>query len=147
MKPVSLARFCLTILQAGRTAVLPMPSLFISFMQNFTHPRKETERWNYTPEKRPTEKTAKNYPRKNPRFLLIPATREKINDPRPATIRLSHKSYDVYRLFDSLETVRLKDSGVHVYVGKVQPSIRSTIGKKKKSYNLWFILEGRGAKR
>ena len=27
----------------------------------------------------------------------------------------SYKSYDVYRLFDSLKTVRLKDSGVHVY--------------------------------
>ena len=48
----------------------------------------------------------------------------------------SYKSYNDYRLFDSLETVRLKDSGVHAYVGKVQPSIRSTIGKKKKSYNL-----------
>ena len=59
----------------------------------------------------------------------------------------SYKSYDDYRLFGSLETVRLKDSGVHVYVGKVQPSIRSTTGKKKKFYNLWFILEGRGAKR
>ena len=61
----------------------------------------------------------------------------------------SYKSYDDYRLFDSLETVRLKDSGIHVYVGKVQASTKSTTDKKK-FYNLWFIFgltSGRGANR
>ncbi len=41
----------------------------------------------------------------------------------------AYKSYEDYRLFEngyvrSLETIKLKDAGVHVYVGKVQPSMR-----------------------
>ena len=64
----------------------------------------------------------------------------------------SYKSYDDYRLFvngyvESLETVTLKDCGAHVYVGKVQPSMKSTTEEKEKFYDLWFILEGRGANR
>ena len=64
----------------------------------------------------------------------------------------SYKSYDDYRLFvngyvESLETVTLKDCGAHVYVGKVQPSMKSTTDEKEKFYDLWFILEGRGVNR
>ena len=64
----------------------------------------------------------------------------------------SYKSYDDYRLFvngyvDSLETVTLKDCGVHVYVGRVQPTMKSTTDENKKFYDLWFIFEGRGANR
>jgi hypothetical protein len=64
----------------------------------------------------------------------------------------SYKSYVDYRLFvngyvDSLETVKLKDCRVHVYIGKVQPSMKLTTDEKIKFYDLGFILEGRGAKR
>ena len=42
----------------------------------------------------------------------------------------SYKAYDDYRLYDdgyleSLSTVTLKESGVHVYVGKVNPTMRT----------------------
>lgn len=62
----------------------------------------------------------------------------------------SYKSYDDYRLFadgyvESLETLALRDSGVHVVVRKVQPSMKSKTDDGKKFYELWFILEGRGA--
>ena len=48
----------------------------------------------------------------------------------------SYKSYDDYRLFDdgyveSLKTTYLKDCGVHVYVGKVQPAMRSKTDEGK----------------
>ena len=61
----------------------------------------------------------------------------------------AYKSYEDYRLFEngyvrSLETVTLKDAGVHVYVGKVQPSMRSKTDDGKEYYDLWFILEGKG---
>ena len=48
---------------------------------------------------------------------------------------------------ESLETVTLKDCGAHVYVGKVQPSMKSTTDEKEKFYDLWFILKGQGANR
>jgi hypothetical protein len=61
----------------------------------------------------------------------------------------AYKSYEDYRLFEngyvrSLETIKLKDAGVHVYVGKVQPSMRSKTDDGKDYYELWFILEGKG---
>lgn len=62
------------------------------------------------------------------------------------------KSYEDYRLFENgyvryLETVTLNDAGVHVYVGKVQPSMRSKTDDGKEHYDLWFILEGKGPNR
>ncbi|XP_028414141.1 uncharacterized protein LOC114537204 [Dendronephthya gigantea] len=64
----------------------------------------------------------------------------------------SYKSYDDYRLFvngyvHSLQATTLQDCGVHVYVGKVQPSMKSTTDDGKRFYELWFILEGRGPNR
>ena len=40
-----------------------------------------------------------------------------------------------------------KEAGVHVYVAKVQPTMRAKTDDGKDSYSLWFILEGRGANR
>ena len=62
----------------------------------------------------------------------------------------SYKSFDDYRLFQdgyvrALKTVRINDAGVHVYVGQVQPSMRTKTDGGKTCYSLWFILEGRGA--
>ncbi|XP_028415470.1 uncharacterized protein LOC114538486 [Dendronephthya gigantea] len=61
----------------------------------------------------------------------------------------SYKSYDDYRLFDdgyveSLSTLTLKKCGVHVYVGKVNPTMRTKTDGGQEFYNLWFILEGKG---
>ena len=61
----------------------------------------------------------------------------------------AYKSYEDYRLFEngyvrSLETLTLKDAGIHVYVGKVQPSMQSKNDEGKDYYDLWFILEGKG---
>ena len=64
----------------------------------------------------------------------------------------SYKSYDDYRLFDdgyveSLSTATVKECGIHVYVGKVQPTMRSKTHEGKDFYELWFILEGKGPNR
>ena len=64
----------------------------------------------------------------------------------------SYKAYDDYRLFDdgyveSLSTVTLKECGVHVYVGKVNPTMRTKTDDGKEYYDLWFILEGKGPNR
>ena len=64
----------------------------------------------------------------------------------------AYKSFEDYRLFQdgyvrSLETLNLKEAGVHVYVGKVQPTMRAKTDDGKDSYSLWFILEGRGVNR
>ena len=64
----------------------------------------------------------------------------------------SYKSFDDYRLFQdgyvrSLKTVSINDAGVHVYVGQVQPSMRTKTDGGKTCYSLWFILEGRGQTR
>ena len=40
-----------------------------------------------------------------------------------------------------------KEAGVHVYVAKVQPTMRAKTDDGKDSYSLWFILEDRGANR
>ena len=64
----------------------------------------------------------------------------------------SYKSYDDYRLFDdgyveSLSTATVKECGIHVYVGKVLPTMRSKTHEGKDFYELWFILEGKGPNR
>lgn len=64
----------------------------------------------------------------------------------------AYKSYDDYRLFDdgyveSLLTLYLEHVGVHVYVGKVKPAMRDKTKDGKQFYDLWFVLEGKGASR
>ena len=64
----------------------------------------------------------------------------------------SYKAYDDYRLFEDgyvefLSTVTLKESGVHVYVGKVNPIMRTKTDDGKEYYDLWLILEGKGPNR
>ena len=48
---------------------------------------------------------------------------------------------------ESLSTVTLKECGVHVYVGKVNPTMRTKTDDGKEYYDLWFILEGKGPNR
>ncbi|XP_068708975.1 uncharacterized protein [Montipora foliosa] len=48
---------------------------------------------------------------------------------------------------ESLQTVQLNEVGVHVYVAKVKPFMKIKTDEGKDYYNLWFILEGRGANR
>ena len=57
-----------------------------------------------------------------------------------------------YRLYEdgyvrSLETILVREAGIHVCVGKVQPTMRAKTDDGKDFYNLWFILEGRGPNR
>ena len=57
-----------------------------------------------------------------------------------------------YRLFsdgyvESLLTAQLNQEGVHVYVAKVWPLMKIKTDEGKEYYDLWFILEGRGANR
>ena len=64
----------------------------------------------------------------------------------------AYKSFDDYRLFndgyvESLLTAQLNHEGVHVYVAKVRPFMRIKTDEGKEYYDLWFILEGRGANR
>lgn len=61
----------------------------------------------------------------------------------------AYKSYDDYRLFEdgyvkSLKKATLLDSGLHVYVGKVLPTMRGKTDDGREWYDLWFILEGKG---
>jgi hypothetical protein len=63
----------------------------------------------------------------------------------------AYKAFDDYRLFEegyveSLLTKPLPSVGMHLYVGKVQPSMKKTddVGGKA-FYDLWFLLEGKGA--
>ena len=63
-----------------------------------------------------------------------------------------YKSFEDYRLFQdgyvrSLETLTLREAGVHVYIGQVQPNMRAKTDDGKECYSLWFILEGQGANR
>ena len=46
-----------------------------------------------------------------------------------------------------MEKASLLDSGLHVYVGKVLPTMRGKTDDGKNWYDLWFILEGRGPNR
>lgn len=62
----------------------------------------------------------------------------------------AYKSFDDYHLFEdgyveSLEKATLLDAGVHVFVAKVLPGMRGKTDDGKRWYELWFILEGRGA--
>ena len=62
------------------------------------------------------------------------------------------KSYEDYRLYEdgyvrSLETILVQEAGIHVCVGKVQPTMRAKTDDGKDFYDLWFILEGRGPNR
>ncbi|XP_068707905.1 uncharacterized protein [Montipora foliosa] len=64
----------------------------------------------------------------------------------------AYKSFDDYRLFndgyvESLQNVQLNEVGVHLYVAKVKPFMKIKTDEGKDHYNLWFILEGRGANR
>ena len=64
----------------------------------------------------------------------------------------SYKSYDDYRLFydgyvESLSTTYLKECGLHVYVGKVNPTMRMKTDEGKEQYDLRFILEEKGPNR
>ena len=62
------------------------------------------------------------------------------------------KSYEDYSLFhdgyvESLLTHYYKEAQVHVFVGKVKPAMKEKTKDGKEFYDLWFLLEGRGASR
>ena len=62
----------------------------------------------------------------------------------------AYKSFDDSGLFndgyvESLLTTQLKQEEVHVYVAKVKPFMKLKTDDGKDYYDLWFILEGRGA--
>ena len=62
------------------------------------------------------------------------------------------KWFEDYRLFDdsyveSLLTSHLKYQGIHVYVANVRPFMKVKTDEGKEYYDLWFIVEGRGANR
>ena len=64
----------------------------------------------------------------------------------------AYKSFDDYRLFndgyvESLLTAQLNHEGFHVYVAKVRPFMKIKMDEGKEYYDIWFILEGRGANR
>ena len=64
----------------------------------------------------------------------------------------AYKSFEDYRLFndgyvESLLTAHLNQEGVHVYVAKLWPFMKIKTDEGKEYYDLWFILEGRGANR
>ena len=64
----------------------------------------------------------------------------------------AYKSFEDYRLFDdgyveSLLTAQLNQEGVHVYLAKVRPFMKIKTDEGKECYDLWFILEGKGANR
>ncbi len=59
----------------------------------------------------------------------------------------AYKSFDDYRLFEdgyveSLLTTMLKSEGLHVYLGKVRPDMKSKTDDGKNFYELYFIFEG-----
>ena len=61
----------------------------------------------------------------------------------------AYKSYEDYRLFEdgyveSLEKATLLDCGLHLYVGKVLPTMRGKTDDGKDWYELWSILESKG---
>ena len=64
----------------------------------------------------------------------------------------AYKSFEDYRLFDdgyvkSLLTSHLKQEGIHVYVASVRPFMKIKTDEGKEYYDLWFVVEGRGANR
>ena len=48
---------------------------------------------------------------------------------------------------ESLLTSHLKYEGIHVYVANVRPFMKVKTDEGKEYYDLWFIVEGRGANR
>lgn len=64
----------------------------------------------------------------------------------------SYKAFDDYRHFEegyveSLLTKPLPGVGVHLFVGKVRPSMKKSDDDGKAFYDIWFILEAKGASR
>ena len=64
----------------------------------------------------------------------------------------AYKSFEDYRLFEdgyveSLLTKTLANARLHVYVGKVRPAMKTKTDEGKECYDLWFIVEGKGANR
>ena len=64
----------------------------------------------------------------------------------------AYKSFEDYRLFEdgyveSLPTRTLSNARLHVYVGKVRPAMKTKTDEGKECYDLWFIVEGKGANR
>ncbi|XP_046845626.1 uncharacterized protein LOC124439445 [Xenia sp. Carnegie-2017] len=64
----------------------------------------------------------------------------------------AYKSFENYRLFydgyvESLLTAYRQDAGVHVYIGKVKPTMKEMTKDGKDVYYLWFIFEGNGSNR
>ena len=62
----------------------------------------------------------------------------------------AYKSFEDYSLFEdgyveSLLTNTLINERLHVYVGKVRPAMKVKTDDDKECYDLWFILEGKGA--
>ena len=62
----------------------------------------------------------------------------------------AYKSFDDYRLFEgghveSLPTKTLSNERLHVYLAKVKPAMKTTSDDGESCYDLWFILEGKGA--
>ena len=63
-----------------------------------------------------------------------------------------YKAFDDYHLFEegyveSLLTKPLPSVGVHLFVAKVRPSMKKSDDDGKPFYNVWFILEAKGASR
>ena len=48
---------------------------------------------------------------------------------------------------ESLLTAQLNQEGVHVYIAKVRPFMKIKTDEGKEYYDLWFVLEDRGANR
>ena len=64
----------------------------------------------------------------------------------------AYRAFDDYRLFEegyveSLLTKPLASVGVHLFVGKVRPSMKKSDDQGKAFYDVWFILEAKGASR
>ena len=64
----------------------------------------------------------------------------------------AYESFDDHRLFndgcvESLLTAQLNHEGAHVYIATVRPLMKIKTDEGKEYYDLWFILEGRGANR
>ena len=64
----------------------------------------------------------------------------------------AYKAFDDYRLFEegyveSLLTKPLPSVGVHLFVGEIQLSMKKSDDQGKAFYDVWFILEAKGASR
>ena len=62
----------------------------------------------------------------------------------------AYKSFNNYRLLndghvESLQTAQLNQESFYVYIAKVLPFMKIKTDEGKQYYDLWFILEGRGA--